>query len=421
VRNPFRALFERRSAIGSSYELAAYLLGGLTSASGQKVSETTALNVAAVYTGVAIRSRLLASLPVDVIEKVDSRTSREAVTHPLRRVLLKPNTWQTHFELFSMLQAHVLLRGNGPAWINRVTVPSPDSIEREQVAELIPLHPDQLEVEDKPDDFGGPTTYKLHKRNGQIIPLPSREVLHLKGLSTDGRRGRSFLQDMREVIGGALALQEHKNSLWSRDATPSIALKHPKSLSDKARKGLEESWEATYGRGKEKRRVAVIEEGMEIQQLSLSPEDGQFLQTDQDLRAQLAAALMVPPHLMGLAEKATSWGSGIAEQNVGLLTITLGPDIRAWEERLAFDLISRPDKYQIKFNVRAFYRGDMAKQIESLVKGIQGGIYSPNDARNWLDLNPIPGDAGDVYLQPVNYAPLGFTPVPKTTGAEGNA
>jgi HK97 family phage portal protein len=170
--------------------------------SGQTVNESTALNVGAVWTGVAIRSRLLAALPVDVLEKIDARSSRDAVNHPLRRVLLQPNSWQTRFELFAMLEIHRLLRGNAYAWINRVTGMSGDGIERDQVAELVPMHPDRVEVVD-PDDFTGPTAYRLKKRNGQVIPLAASEVLHLKSISTDGRTGRSFLQDMREVIGGA--------------------------------------------------------------------------------------------------------------------------------------------------------------------------------------------------------------------------
>lgn len=407
MRNPFSALFERRS-IGSPHELLTQLLGGLKTVSGQAVNEATAMNVAAVFTGVSIRSRLLSTLPVDVIERIDGRTSREAVNHPLTRVLLKPNSWQTRSELFGMLEAHRVLRGNGYAWINRVTATSSDGIDRDQVAELIPMHPDQVEVIDGPDNFGGQTQYKLHKRNGTTIDLAAREVLHLKSLTTNGRTGRSFLADMREVIGGALATQEHANSLWSRDATPSVTLSHPKTLSDKAKKSLEDSFEATYGRGKDKKRVAVLEEGMEIKQLSLTPEDGQFLQTQQDVRAQIAAALMVPPHLMGLAEKATTWGTGIEQLHIGLLSITLRPDLTAWEERMNLDLITRPDKYRIKFNVRGMLRGDLRSQFESFYRGIQMGVYSPNDVRAMLDLNPI--EQGDVYLQPVNMAPLGYDP-----------
>jgi len=348
------------------------------------------------------------------MEVVNSTTTREAMAHPLRRVLLKPNTWQTHCELFGMLEAHRLLRGNGYAWINRVTASSPDGVEGDQVAELIPMHPDQVEVVDNPttDDFGGPTAYKLHKRNGQTVPLAQREVFHPKNWSTNGRTGRSFITDMREVIGGALATQDHANALWSNDATPSVTLTHPKTLSDKAKKGLEESWEKTYGRGKDKKRVAVLEEGVELKQISLSPEDGQFLETQQDLRSQIAAALMVPPHMMGLADKSTSWGTGIAEQNIALLTLTLGPDLRNWQERIAFDLITRPDKYQAKFNIRAFLMGSFQQQIETLVKGIQGGIYSVNDALGWLDMNPIEG--GDVHLAPANFTLLDLL------GAMGN-
>lgn len=413
MRNPFRPLFETRS-IGASYDLFQYLTRGVSSTSGQSVTESTALNVAAVYTGVAIRSRLLATLPVDVIERsADGKTRTQRPDHPIARVLSQPNKGtfnQTWPEFAALMETHRLLRGNSYAWINRVIDPTraADDPFRYRVTDLFPLHPDKIEVlESTTNDFGA-TAYRYMRKNGQPLDFTASEVLHLKGLSTDGRKGRSFLHDMREVIGGALATQEHANALWSRDATPSIALTHPKVLGEKARKNLEDSWEATYGRGADKKRVAVIEEGMDIKQLSLTPEDGQFLQTQQDLRQQIAAALMVPPHMMGLADKATSWGSGIAEQNIGLLTYTLGPDIRVWEERLALDLLTAPAKYQIKFNVRALMRGNFESQINTLVKGIQGGIYSVNDTRAWLDMNPIEG--GDTHLQPVNYAPLGFDP-----------
>jgi HK97 family phage portal protein len=406
MRNPLRALFEQRSAIGSPYELLQHLTRGAVSVSGKVVNEASAMNVAAFWTGVAIRSRLLSTLPIDVVELLpDGRSVRQVPNHPVARVLSKPNTWQTRSEFVGMLETHRVARGNGYAFINRVVGLSTDGVERDQVAELIPMHPDKVEVVDKQDEFGGPTTYRLHRSNGQVVTFAARDVLHVKGMSTDGRSGRSVLQDLREVLGGALATQDHANSLWSKDATPSLALKHPKTLGEKARKNLEESWEQTYGQSSDKRRIAVIEEGMEIQQLSLSPEDGQFLGTSQDLRQQLAAALMVPPFMMGLAEKATSWGSGIEQQQIGLLVFTLSPDAVIYEQRFNMDLISRPDKYRVKFNVNALMRGDSASRSNFYWRMVQMGAFSPNDVRAKEDMNPIAN--GDIYLQPTNMAPLG--------------
>jgi HK97 family phage portal protein len=389
---------------------------GQDTTAGQTVNETSALNVAAVYTGIGIRCRMLSTLPVDVIEIVDERTRRQAVGHPVRRVLSQPNKHslrQTKSELIGMLEFHRILRGQGLAWVNRVTRGG-----ELQVEELLPMHPDKVEVTDAPDEFG-PTSYKLHRRNGTSMPIPSIEIVHLKNMSSDGRRGRPFMSDLKELIGGALATQDHANSLWSRDATPSVVLKHPKQLSQKAKDGLEETFERTYGRSKDKRRVAVLEEGLDLEQLSLTPNDGQFLETQQDVRAQIAAALMVPPHLMGLAEKATSWGSGIEQQMIGFAVITIGPDAVIWEERLNMDLIKVPEKYQIKFNVRAMLRGDMRSQFDAFWRGIQMGVYSPNDVRALLDMNPIPN--GDIYLQPTNMAPLGWDPLAGSSGSGDRA
>lgn len=419
-RNPLQSLFERRSAIASSYELARYLLGGQKTVAGQVVTETTSLNLAAVWTGVNLRSLLLATLPVDVVERVSERERQPRPNHSVARVLSQPNSWQTGPEWLGMMEAHRLLRGNCYSWKNRARdLMAP--VDREtgehplRTIELIPLHPDQVEVLDVVDELRGPAVYRLHRRNGTTVDFTADEIFHHRGISTDGRMGRSFISDMREAIGGALATQEHANSLWSHDATPSIALTHPKTLSEKAKKNLEDSWEATYGRGKDKKRVAVIEEGMTIEQLSLTPEDGQFLQTQQDLRAQIAAALMVPPHLMGLAEKATSWGTGIEQQNIALVTLTLRPALALWEARLARDLIAVPGKFQVKFNVNGMLRGDAVSQGQLLWQLRQMGAVSANDVRSIYDWNPIPN--GDTYLQPTNLAPLGFVPA---TGSGGN-
>jgi HK97 family phage portal protein len=285
-----------------------------------------------------------------------------------------------------------------------------DGTPRMRVTELLPMHPDQVEVKE-PEAFGGATEYTLIKKNGSRVPLPAREVLHVKNMSLNGRTGRGLMSDLRELIGGSLALQEHANGLWSRDALPSVVLRHPKNLGgvgSQAVKNIEESWESTYGRDKDRRRTAVLEEGMDITKLSLTAEEGQFLQTKQDLRAEIAAAAMVPPHMMGLVEKVTSWGTGIEQQQIGLMVFTAAPSARMWEARMNRDLVARPDRFSVKFNVLAMLRGDARSQAQAHWMYRQMGVYSANDIRAQLDQNPILN--GDIYLQPTNLAPLGFVP-----------
>lgn len=416
MRNPLRALFERR-AIGNSYELLQHLLRGAESKSGALVNENTAFNLPIVLSCISLRSRALASLPVRVYERIDERSKQPARTHPLTRVLFQPNTWQTRSELVSMLEVHRCLRGNAYAWINRVTAVSGDGQERMQVYELVPLHPDRVEVVEDEDDFGGPMQYRLHrKKGGTPIRLAGSEVLHLRGLSTDGRKGRSVLQDAREVIGGALATQNYAANFWKNDATPAVLLKHPKHLSDLAKNSLRKQWEETYG-GTDGKRVAVIEEGMEVERLTMTAEDAQFLETRKFQRSEIAGWFHVPPHMVGDTEKSTSWGTGIEQQQIGFLVFTLMPDLVNWEQRLTMDLITRPDKYFIKFSLDGLMRGDAASRGMFYRVMREIGAFSANDVRELEDRNPIAN--GDVYLQPMNLAPLGYDPS-KVAGQTGS-
>lgn len=420
MRAPFQALFGRRAAADSGLSpFLQAMLRGVSSSAGKDVTEATALNVAAVYTGVSIRSRLLSTLPVDIIEySADGLTRVPAPSHPVAPLLKRPNAFQTWPEFAGMGEAHRLLRGNLYAYTPKRSAPAGDGAQRDFVTEMIPMHPDQVQVLEDPADPGGSSRYRFTKKNGQVIEFAEDEVLHIRGFSTNGRTGRSFLADLRDIIGGSLALRDHANSLWTRDATPSVVLSHPKTLKGQAARNLEDTWEQTYGRDADRKRVAVLEEGMTITPLSISPEDGQFLETDQDLRAQLAAALMVPPHLMGLSEKATSWGSGIEQQVIGLQTFTLVPDCVIWEARLNRALIRAP-RYGIKFNTRAVLRGDLQSQAFWFRVMREIGAYSANDIRRLVDENPIAN--GDVYLQPVNFAPLGYDPSKGAGGGAGGA
>ena len=145
MRNPFGALFERRS-IGSPYDLLSAFGRGAQSTAGQDVNEGSAFAVPAVLSCVNIRQRSLGSLPVRVYERLDERSSRPVPWHRASFVLRKPNGWQTWSEFAGTMEAHRVLRGNAYAYKGMAKFPGTDGKQYDDVAQLVPLHPDRMQV-----------------------------------------------------------------------------------------------------------------------------------------------------------------------------------------------------------------------------------------------------------------------------------
>lgn len=386
MRNPLRALFERRMDSHGLLELMRLATVGVT---GRAVTEDTALRIATVLTCVSLRSRTLASLPVGVYERVDERTRKPRNDHWLAKVLSQPNSWQTTFEFTQVMSVYQLLYRNAFAWINWVD----DPLSRQRRAvELIPLHPSKIVVTH--DNLLQPPTYKLRTTRGDV-DIPAKEILHIKDLATSTAEGRPTLYDGRDVISLAQVQQEHAGTFWSNGGRPDVLLKHPRILKDTTKKGLEESWAATYGGSENKRRVAVLEDGMDALFPNVSNEASQFLETKSSTRAEIAAMFHVPAFLAGLEEKQTSWGTGVEQMKNGFATFAVQPDCENWEDRYGATFLKDEPTIFVKFSLQALLRGD-SKSWGDFVRTMREiGVLNANEVRALLDLNPRAG--GDDY------------------------
>ena len=143
---------------------------------------------------------------------------------------------------------------------------------------------------------------------------------------------------------------------------------------------------------------------MDYSPVSLSPTDLQFLEQRDFQRYDIAMFFGVPPHMLGATEKETSWGSGIEQQGIGFVTYTLNDWLVTWQEALKRDLIheSEWDVLDFRFNTQALLKGDTKAQWDAFTRGRQWGVYSANDVREKLDLNPRDDEAGDEYAAPPN-------------------
>lgn len=365
------------------------LLGAQYGASAS--TEEGALRIAAVYSCVRVIAESLASIPLLTYRRRADGGKERAENEPLYHLLrTSPNSEQTSFEWREQMLTHLLLRGNAYARIVRAGG---------TIAELVPLLPDDVDV--KVNDGGAIIGYQYRHRE---VLAPS-DVLHVRGLSTDGVMGRSVLRDAADTFHAAKSAQEYGRRVFENDATPGMVLKHPQTLDEEAARRLRESWEAMFAGPRNAGRVAVLEEGMSVDKIQMSAEDLQFLDTRKLQRVEIAALFRVPAHMVGDLSQSTY--SNIEQQHIEFVTLCLRPWCVRIEQALMKKLMTpsqRRDLF-VEFLLDGLVRGDLQSRYNAYMVGRQAGFLSVNDIRAFENMNPIHG--GDRYLEPLNMQSVG--------------
>lgn len=366
------------------------------SASGAVVNTDTAMRVAAVFGCVRIISGAVSTMPLGIKRRVDARTREDVADHPAAAILRRPNHWQTPSAFRRMLTAHVLLRGRGYA------LKAKDHLGRTRA--LYPLHPDRV-ITTQNDDLT--LSHRYTRRNGAQIDFRQDDIFYLTGFTLDGFTGLSIIDYARRSIGLAIDAEQHGASVFSNGASVGAALKHPKMLSPEAIGKLQAGIEAYRG-SENAFKTLILEEGMDFQQLGMTSQDAQYIETRAFSRGDIAMFFGVPPHMLGDTEKSTSWGSGIEQQSLGFVAYTLQDHLTAWQDTIDRDLLSDAHDLYSRFNPAGLVRGDIKTRYGAYAVGRQWGWLSANDIRGLEDMNPIEG--GDLYLTPMNMTPAGDHP-----------
>ena len=363
------------------------------SISGKHVNEFAAMQNATVYACCKVIAESIASLPLHVYQYKNGGKER-VPKHPLYFLLHDaPNEEMTSFVFRETLMTHLLLWGNAYAQIIRNNLG--------QISALYPLLPNKMSVIRNDD---GEIFYKYRrlseenpnfKEKGEII-LNRQDVLHIVGLGFDGLLGHSPIAVAKNAIGLSIACEEFGSNFFANGARPSGILKTPTLIKDPEK--LRESWQSMYG-GSNAGKVAILEEGMTYESISIPPEDAQFLETRKFQIAEIARIFRVPLHLLNELDHATF--SNIEHQNLEFVIYTLTSWITRWEQALNKNLFSENErgKFFVKFNVDGLLRGDYQSRMQGYATARQNGWLSANDIRELENLNPIPDeDGGNLYL-----------------------
>jgi HK97 family phage portal protein len=364
---------------------------GVHTTAGMRVTADSALQLSAVYACVRIIASQFASLPFTLYRNRPDGGKDRVTDHPVYQLIARrPNPYQNAFEWREMLAGHLALRGNA---YNQIVADA-----RGNITALMPLHPDRMQILMQAD---GGYSYRYTDRNGHFIPFSRGEIWHLRGLSIDGIIGLSPIALARNALGGAQAAQDYGARFFANDATPSGGwVEYPGSFKDKqAREQFRESLQEAQS-GINHGKLAVFEFGMKYHQISVTPEDAQFLETRRFHVTDIARWFGVPPHKIGDLDRATN--NNIEQQALEFVQETLGPMAERWEASIEAELLFDDEDLEAGFQFSQLMRGDSQSRATFYNMGINAGWLTRNEARIAENLNPLPGL--DQPLRPLNMA-----------------
>ena len=362
---------------------------------GVTVSQESALRFSVVWRCIDLISGTLAGLPAEAVRKRGD--IREPVDRP-PAWLQAPNPESNWYEFAERIFESLLMDGNA-----FVVITGRDA--QGFPAEIWTLNPQRVQVRRREggsrDIFflvDGSTEYTRYT-NATAQGLMG-EVLHLRLKTAGGLRGMSPIEAARQSIGLGLVTEKFGSRYFGSGQQPSGVLEFESSAQGVTQKNIDltkANWKRKHA-GSDRSHEPGILVGAKWKPMAINPEEAQFLQTRAFQVEDIASRIYgVPPHLVGLTEKQTSWGTGVEQQGIGLYRFTLKGHLTRFETAMSTLL---PRGQFLRLNPRALLEGDAKTETDVLQTALQNGVINRNEWRAKWDLPPTPG--GDRYILPLN-------------------
>lgn len=368
------------------------------------MSQAGAKKISAFYRAVEIRSDSIGKYPVAV---KNLNTRMEVKDHRLGPVLwLRPNEAMTPFTYNKLTEDRRIVLGNGYVWLFRDR--------NGYIVERIPLPPGTCRP------ITDPTTGKLwyvavNPKTHEMYKLDPADVLHYKGANGDGIEGVSLLTYAARTLQVATARDKYEQAIYENGGHPAGVLQTTADLSDKTDivlNGMEVSykdvvrseWDRIHAGAGNAFRVAVLDNGLTYQPVSMNNTDAQFVENKAVTVEDIARFTGVPMHKLFAGKQ--SYNSNEAN-SIDYVVDTILPTVTQMEQEDSYKMLLPSEQAAglwIPRNMMADLRGDSTARANWYGTMKKIGVYSVNDIRAKEDEPDVVG--GDIRTASLNDIPL---------------
>ena len=335
------------------------------------------LQIADVFACVCVLADSAASVPLIPYRAGDAGRTRLSGGR-LPSLLDKPAPATTQSDLVGTLMSHLVAWGDG--FLGKFRN------ESGVVEQLGCLHPDQVEVELR---AGMPLYTVTDPKTGRQSQHGSDDIVHIKGISTDGLRGLSPIRQARLAVSLSKGLGEFAEAFVRHGARPSGIVKLPSGSAEQMKSTIE-GIQGRHSGARNAHRVAVLKGDVDWIPMSGPLDDLQFVEQRNLSTQEIARIFRVPPWMIGAPSGDSMTYSNTEQHALSFVTFTLRPWLVAIEQAISTDSDLCPGATYVEFLLDALLRADSKTRAEvyALALDPERGWMRRDEIRRLENLDP---------------------------------
>jgi HK97 family phage portal protein len=345
----------------------------------------------------------------------DGKGGRERITtSDLHRILRQPNDYQSISDFLLNAVRSLYLTGNAYALAERNSRFEVDSLHLLDARYSMPM---LAETGDIFYQTGG--NQIVDKLFGDQLFIPARDILHIKlqvNMARNILLGESPLVALAREVALSDAVAQQQLNFYMNQARPSTVLSTDMVLTKEQVEIIRQRWDE-QAKGMGSGGTPILTQGLKpVSMPTMTAEEQQLANILKLSQERISMAFRVPLQILGVGAPAGS--TEVLMQQ--WIASGLGFCLNHIEECIGnfFNLDGQPDEY-VEFDTRALLRSAFAQRVEGYTRGVQGGIFSPNEARAEFEMPAV--EAGDEPRVQQQVVPLSaanaIPPAPPAPGA----
>lgn len=348
---------------------------------------------------VSFLSDSIAQLPLKVYTRNGENDRKRDRDSTAAKLLWRPNSDQTAYELINSLTTELYLMGVAVLWL----LPDADSPSGYQIR----IIPREWIVDTKAETNYAPSVlFVSAEGSANTIAIPKSEFVMFRMYNPGNPGGyQSPIAALRQTLTEQVQADKFRTEVWSSSGRFNAYVTRPKDVQpwdEESRKRFITAFREAWGQGGANAgKMPLLEDGMEIKPYQFNAKEAQYAETKQLSREDVAAAFHVNPSLIW---HTTTQTYASAKDNArALYADCLGPTIQMLQQRINSFLLpmigAGPDTY-VEFDLSEKLKGSFEERASIIQASVGGPWMTRNEARADNNLPPIEG--GDDLIVPLN-------------------